>query len=491
MIHTYPSWVFNYPPGPKPSWPFGNEIPSNRQWLKFDEWRRRYGDVVRITVMGQPAVILGSFKAANDLLDSRGTRSIYSDRPSAAMAGELVGWARGMGYSPYNNRFREFRRTFNHSIGPKACQRTEFMAMEETENKKFLRNVLDDPERFFEHARQSTGSLLLRLAYGYSVETKDDPFVKIAEDAMLGFSQASEPGAFWVDSFPLLKYVPSWVPGAGFKKVAYRMRQDLERLYSVPYDFVKSEMSKGTALPSFTSTFLEEKMETPDAKEEEFIKAACASLYSDGKPPPTPSSVTSFILAMTLNPAVQARAHAELDALIGKDVRLPTFTDRQYLPYVNAIVKEVLRWNPSVPLGLPHVCTEEDMYEGYQIDEGTTVWANIWSILHDELIYPEPSEFRPERYLGEDGQLRALERAEDPAQIAFGFGRRICPGMSLADNSVFLAVSTLLYIFNISKAKDADGEDITPAIEYDGFICHPQPFRCCIAPRSVELAALL
>lgn len=92
MIHTYPSWVFNYPPGPKPSWPFGNEIPSNRQWLKFDEWRRRYGelsshertmqaltitspgDVVRITVMGQPAVILGSFKAANDLLDSRGTR---------------------------------------------------------------------------------------------------------------------------------------------------------------------------------------------------------------------------------------------------------------------------------------------------------------------------------------------------------------------------------------------------------------------------------
>lgn len=75
------------------------------------------------------------------------------------------------------------------------------------------------------------------------------------------------------------------------------MRQDLERLYSVPYDFVKSEMvrsellrphtpskdrlqSKGTALPSFTSTFLEEKMETPDAKEEEFIKAACASLYS-------------------------------------------------------------------------------------------------------------------------------------------------------------------------------------------------------------------
>ena len=69
----------------------------------------------------------------------------------------------------------------------------------------------------------------------------------------------------------------------------------------------------------------------------------------------TPSSITSFILAMTLHPLVQTQAQAELDAVIGSpgdtDIRLPTFTDREHLPYVNAIVKEVLRWNPSVPLG--------------------------------------------------------------------------------------------------------------------------------------------
>ncbi|KAF7974983.1 hypothetical protein HWV62_10733 [Athelia sp. TMB] len=382
-----------------------------------------------------------------------------------------VGWARGMGYSPYNTRFRDFRRIFNQSIGPRACQRPDFMAVEEQENKKFLRNILKGPERFFEHARhshRSTASLLLKVAYGYTVESENDSFVKIAEDAMLGFSKASEPGAFWVDNFPSLKYVPSWIPGAGFKKVAHTMRMDLERLYNVPFDFVKSEMRKGTAFPSFTSKFLQEKMEETDAYDEEFIKAACASLYSGNISAVfldllysnnTPSSVTSFILAMTLYPDVQVKAQAELDALIGKDLRLPTFSDRDYLPYVNAIVKEVLRWNPSM--------------------------------LHDEEIYPEPSEFRPERYLAEDGQLRALQRAEDPAQIAFGFGRRVCPGMSLAENSVFLAIATLLYVFNISKAKNASGEDITPAVEYDGFICHPRPFRCQIAPRSSDLAALL
>jgi hypothetical protein len=66
--------------------------------------------------------------------------------------------------------------------------------------------------------------------------------VKIAEDAMHGFSLASEPGAFWVDSFPILRHVPSWFPGAGFKTIARGMREDLERLYDVPFDFVRTKM---------------------------------------------------------------------------------------------------------------------------------------------------------------------------------------------------------------------------------------------------------
>lgn len=68
----------------------------------------------------------------------------------------------------------------------------------------------------------------------------------------------------------------------------------------------------------------------------------------------TPSSLTSFILAMTLYPHVQIKGQAEIDAVVGKK-RLPSFSDRASLPYVNAIVKEILRWNPAVPLGMPHL----------------------------------------------------------------------------------------------------------------------------------------
>ncbi len=139
--------------------------------------------------------------------------------------------------------------------------------------------------------------------------------------------------------------------------------------------------------------------------------------------------MTAFILAMTLGPDIQKRAQAELDAVLsagssGHWTRLPTFADRPQLPYVNAIVLEVLRWNPAVPLGLAHRVTQDDVYRGYFIRKGTVVWANIWSMLHDPAVFPDPHEFRPARYLKEDGSLRELERYEDPSIIGFGFGRR-------------------------------------------------------------------
>ncbi|TBU29405.1 cytochrome P450 [Dichomitus squalens] len=486
--------------GSSPPGPFGVpfigvawQIPSDKQWLKFHDWISHYGDIVAITVMGTPTLIVGSFKAANDLLDAKGT--IYSDRPNAVMAGELVGWDRGLGYAhaPDNPRFRGFRRLFQHFIGPRACLDSHILGMQEEETHRLMMRFLRDPTNFYRHPRESTGALILRLAYGYEVarDAEEDPLVRVVEVAMQGFAKASEPGAFLVDSFPLLRYVPEWIlPRGGFKAVARRMRRELDEMYDLPFRFVKTQMEAGKAIPSFTTSYLEEKI-TPTPADEELIKAAAASLYSGGADT-TPSSMTAFILAMTLWPDVQTRAQAELDSVLGASwTRLPTFADRPKLPYVNAIVLEVLRWNPAVPLGLAHRLTQDDVYRGWFIQKGTVVWANIWSMLQDPTVFPEPQVFRPERYLREDGTLRELERYEDPSIIGFGFGRRICPGMFFAMNSVFIGIATMLYVFHISKSKDENGNDIIPAVEFRGFISHPVPFRCDITARSEEAAVLI
>ncbi|KAG1907794.1 cytochrome P450 [Suillus fuscotomentosus] len=176
----------------------------------------------------------------------------------------------------------------------------------------------------------------------------------------------------------------------------------------------------------------------------------------------TSSSLTSCILAILLYPEVQKHAQAEIDAIVGQD-QFPAFNDRDKLPYIGALIQELLRWAPVAPQGLLHRAMKEDVYEGYRIPKGATVIANIFSISRDEKMYLDPLEFRPERFLGSSPQL-------DPRKFIFGFGRRRCPGAHPLHDTIQAATERWDLIpgaFTIAKPLDARGEEITPPIEFE------------------------
>lgn len=81
---------------------------------------------------------------------------------------------------------------------------------------------------------------------------------------------------------------------------------------------------------------------------------------------------------MATHPTIQAKAHAELDHVLGRTPRLPTFDDRSALPYLEAIYREVLRYNPPAPLGVGHVAIQDDWYKGYFIPKGMTPPAALF-----------------------------------------------------------------------------------------------------------------
>ncbi|EAU84016.2 cytochrome P450 [Coprinopsis cinerea okayama7 len=397
------------PPGPRRLPLLGNilDMPSSQEWLTFAEWGRKWGDITSISIFGQEMIVINSMKAAVDMLDKKSL--IYSDRPVIEMGGELVGWKDSLALLPYGDRFRRFRKMFHQLIGTHSSM-SNFLSVEEEETREFLKGLLRDPTSFVQHIRRTAGAIILRISHGYRVKEDDDPLVAVADEAMHQFALATTPGGFLVNLIPPLKHLPDWFPGAGFKQTAKEWRVTLNRMANEPYRYVREQMASGRAEPSFVSKFLEE----PEISEDrEFdIKMSAASLYAGGADT-TVSSIHSLFLALSLFPEVQKKAQAEIDAVVGSD-RLPTFEDRQNLPYINALVSEVLRWHAVAPTSK---VSEDDIHNGYFIPKGSLVIANVWNMLHDSMVYHNPMDFKPERFLGPTPE-------PDPRNVCFGFGRR-------------------------------------------------------------------
>ena len=166
-----------------------------------------------------------------------------------------------------------------------------------------------------------------------------------------------------------------------------------------------------------------------------------------------------WLLAMLAYPETQARAQAELDAVVGR-ARLPTFADYPHLPYIRAMAKEALRWRPVGPLAAPHRSTEDDWYEGMFIPKGTICIPNVWLMNRDPEIFGKNTEhFEPERYLDANGETApGMSEIREDGHFSYGFGRRICVGRHVADNSLFINIAVILWATNIEGKKDASGQ---------------------------------
>ncbi|KDR66544.1 hypothetical protein GALMADRAFT_259056 [Galerina marginata CBS 339.88] len=476
-----------YPPGPRKLPLLGNllDLPTSFEWETYTRWGKEYNsDVIHLTAAGNDLIIINSFKAAIDLLEKRS--SIYSSRPRFTMVTELMGWEWFIPGMPYGEPWRERRRAFAKYFH--AGNTTVYQSSQTEFVRKMLPRLLTNPADFLGITQHAIGGMALSLAYGLPIKPTNDPFVSLSQRAVKSLAEAGVPGAFFVDILPFLKYVPAWLPGAGFQRKAREWKRLQVEMREVPYEGTVKDMAAGVAKPSFTSTSLQQLDESGDEKHRrDVIRDTAAIIFAAGADTSV-AGLHTFFLAMLCFPHTQAKAQRELDRVLKG--RLPEFGDEKDLPYVGALVREVLRWQPILPIGIPHCTTEEDVYNGYRIPKGALVVANAWAMLHDEHMYPDPSTFKPDRFLSKDGQLD--EGVRDPSLMAFGFGRRLCPGIHVGQSMLWLAVASILSTFEISQAVGGDGRLVEPEVAYhSALICHPKPFGCTLKPRSKEAEGLI
>ncbi|KAJ4253329.1 hypothetical protein NW762_010484 [Fusarium torreyae] len=467
------------PPGPKGLPLVGNirdlPPPGTVEWKHWQKHKEQYGPITSVSVLGQLFVILHDKQAVIEILETRALKT--ASRPNLVFASEIVGYGDIMGMMPYNRKFRLHRKLTATQVSTKSILRYE--PIQEREILRFLKRIYEDPnsDNLQDHLNQAAGSIMLRILYNYETDTKkNDPIVAKSNQVMEEFSHATSPGAWLVDLIPWLRYVPEWMPGAGFKKTAKLYRKHLYQGIEIPYNYVREQMASGNDDVSYVAGLIKDIHRKIDPEEESVISWTAASMLNAGTDT-TGAMLYSLFAAMVIYPDVQKRAQDEIDRVVGNS-RLPSFSDKANLPYVQAIAQEALRWHTLAPMGFPHMTTEDDTYNGYFIPKDTLLFPAAASLTHDPEVYHNPMEFKPERYSDPYNE-------PPPSDVVFGFGRRACPGKYIADQTIFLSIAQTLAVFNIEKALDEQGKEIE--VKYQqlpGVIARIKPFPHKIVTRS-------
>ena len=476
------------PPGPPGEPIIGHlrVIPVDNPEFAYAKWSQQYkSDVIHVSILGQPIIVLNSVSAAVELLDKRGAN--YCDRPRFVLF-EVMGWQATLTFLRWGPRFKLHRKVLQRAFTPTSC--VKYRGLQQREARILLRGILSHPSDWERVLRRFATAVVLGIGFGVQVKNDDDPYIKIATDASYALGHGGAPAGTPVDFFPVLKYVPDFIARCRSLKFARNWKWAIRAIHDVPFAAVHDDFRKGRAQPSFLSALLEQSATKTDSDVNCFtiedIKGAAGAVFAAGQDT-TWSTLVVFILNMVLHPEIQGKAQKQLDAIVGPG-RLPTFGDRSRLTYIDYIVQETLRWGPVSPIGVPHRSLEDDEYEGMFIPKGSFVYANARAMTHDERIYSNPEEFNPDRFIP-----KSAGGLGEPLPVGqFGFGRRVCVGRHLAEASVWIVVATMLATMTIEKAVDCDGNEIVPDVELtNGLTSHPKPFKCRIIARSEDARELV
>ncbi|KAI0817856.1 putative cytochrome P450 [Xylaria sp. FL0064] len=468
------------PPGPPTVPILGNLhlIPKHDIHLQFQKWAQEYGPVYSLILGTKIMIVLSSDRAIKDIMDKRS--AISSDRMHMYI-----------GQTQYGQNWRMIRRIMHDLLNVRAAE--AFGPYQALENQQMMYDILNDPSNFVQHCRRYSNSLMTTTTFGYRVPTCDDPHFKELFKVLDEFFRVVQTGqAALLDYIPILQTLPTWM--LPIKQRAQSNHQREKTLYRYHWDKAKADiLSSEKANPSFSVGLIRE--QEKHGFNDDFAAYITGTLLEAGTDT-TASTLIWFVCAMLVFPEVQKRAKAELDRVVGAD-RMPLPEDEPNLQYVRGCVKESLRWMPVTIMGaMPHALTQDDHYMGFRLPKGAVLVNNVYTIHRDAARYLRPDQFDPDRF--KDDRQSFYDAAVNPDvsqrdQFAFGAGRRICPGMHVADRSLFLSISRLLWAFDIKRPLDAEGNEIVPDPTKitQGFLAVPLPFQAIITPRDAKRAEII
>lgn len=307
---------------------------------------------------------------------------------------------------------------------------------------------------------------------------------------MSDFSNVAAPGTYLADTIPplgrLLPLRLQW-----WREPLIPLFERQANLWMSLWDSLRKQREAGKAPECFAKQVMESDYQRQGISE---LQAAflAGSLIEAGSDT-TSAAINTAILYISAYPEVRAKAHEELSRVVGT-YRSPTFDDERNLPYIRAIVKETMRIRPVTNIGTPHFTTAPIAYRDIYIPANSVVTVQQYTIHYDPSLFPDPECFNPDRYLSfpKKSGFYAAGGADKRDHWNFGAGRRICSGMHLAENSMFIVLAKLLWAFDILPPLDAEGKEAKVDLSDEAFESGgntvPKPYKVRWKVRGMEIS---
>lgn len=345
------------------------------------KWHQEHGDFFYTKIGATDYFWLSSPKVVKDLMDKKS--NIYSSRPPLPLAQDVASAGRRQLFMPYGPQWRSLRKHSHALLNLNAS--IKYQPVQDFESKQVLRDLLESPNEFYDINRRYATSVIMLVAYGHRVTSFEDPLMKKIFTVLDHLTEITAPGAFAVDSFPSLSALPESLLG-NWRSLGRQYFQHDSKVYLDLWNQLKRDVDAGTARDSFCKQFYLNKPHE-NGIDEMLAAYTCGGLIEAGSET-TATTINNWFLAMALFPEARAAAQEEIDRVVGPD-RLPTWEDEKNLPYVRAMVKEVLRWRPVNKFGMMHATSEDDWYNGFFIPKGSVAVLNWWYV--DPTLYSKHS----------------------------------------------------------------------------------------------------
>ncbi|KAK3022572.1 hypothetical protein RJ639_032443 [Escallonia herrerae] len=458
--HLFQKLRFKLPPGPRP-WPIVGNLYDIKpvRFRCFSEWSQAYGPIISVWFGSTLNVIVSNSELAKEVLKENDQQ--LADRHRSRSAAKFSREGKDLIWADYGPHYVKVRKVCTLELfSPKRLE--ALRPIREDEVTAMVESVFKDcasPDNLGKSllVKKYLGAVafnnITRLAFGKRFVNSEGLMDEQGQEFKAIVSNGLKLGASlaMAEHIPWLRWLFPLEEEAFAKHGARRDR--LTR--AIMEEHTLARQKSGGAKQHFVDALLT-LQEQYDLSEDTII-GLLWDMITAGMDT-TAITVEWAMAELIKNPGVQEKAQEELDRVIGCE-RVLTESDFSNLPYLQSVAKEALRLHPPTPLMLPHRANANVKVGGYDIPKGSNVHVNVWAVARDSAVWENPTEFRPERFLEVDVDMKG----HDFRLLPFGAGRRVCPGAQLGINLVTSMLGHLLHHFSWAPPSGLKPEEIDMA----------------------------